>query len=137
MSKCCKRIRTVISCIHDGTTESPEPIGFSWANTLATMFKGKYKLTVLLHGECLKYGLTNDVYQNSYGSPNPFANLLQQFSTQYHIKIVICNLCLTNDGFNASQLLSFVKPIAFSIDFIAESQAKKHAVIVYDAKLTS
>jgi hypothetical protein len=131
MTKC---IRTIISCIHDGTTQSPIPVGFSWTETLASEFKGKYKLTILLHGECLKYGLKNEVYQKSFSVPNPFAKLLEKFH-KHGIEIVICNLCLNNDGFDKTQLLYFVKPIAFSIDYIATEQAKNGSVVVYDAKL--
>jgi hypothetical protein len=127
-----KKIRTVISCIYDGT---PMPIGFSWANTLATQFRKKYKQTILLHGECLKYGLNQEAYNSHFATPNPFAELLQTFSEQYRIKIVICKLCLDNDGFNVDELLPFVKPIAFSVDFIAESQVKRNAIVVYDAQL--
>jgi intracellular sulfur oxidation DsrE/DsrF family protein len=133
MVKDSKKIKTIISCIYDG---SPIPIGFSWANTLATRYECKYKQTVLLHGECLKYGLNSDVYQSIYGTPNPSATLLQQFVEQYKIKVVICELCLNNEGFNNSQLLPFIKPVPFSIDFIAESQAKEHAVVIYDAQLS-
>jgi len=127
-----KKIKTIISCIYDGT---PMPIGFSWVNTLAIKFKCKYKLTILLHGECLKYGLKSDIYQSYYGIPNPYATFLQQLVEKYKIKIVICELCLKNDGFNNTQLLPFIKPIPFSIDFIAESQAKKQAIVIYDAQL--
>lgn len=134
---CCKKIKTVISCIYDGTESSPTPIGFNWAQTLATKFKGKYHITVLLHGENLKYGLKSSVYQENYGTPNPFESLLTTFYLQYKIKIVICEMCLTNDGFNNSQLLPFVKPIPFSIDYIATQQAEKCAVIIYDAQLST
>jgi hypothetical protein len=130
-----KKIRTVISCIYDGTKQSPTPIGFSWAETLATKFKGKYNQTILLHGETLKYGLQSDVYKDNFGTPNPFESFLHRLSSKYAVKIVICDLCLNNDGFNQTQLLPFIKPITFSIDFIAQSQANKHAVIVYDAQI--
>lgn len=132
---CCCKIKTIISCIYDGTDQSPTPIGFSWAQTLATKFKGKYSQTVLIHGENLKYGLKSSVYKQLYGTDNPFEELLTKFNKKYKIKIVICELCLTNAGFNNSQLLSFIKPIPFSIDFIIESQVKKHAVVIYDAQL--
>ena len=128
------KIRTLISCFNDGTAQSPTPVGFDWANTLATTFKGKYKQTILLHGDCLKYGLVDSAYQPSFGGPNPFSVLLKQLY-DYGVKIVICNLCLTNDGFTKSQLLSFVEPIAFSVDYIA-THAKKGVVVIYDAKLS-
>src|SRR5438094_563425 len=106
-----KRTTIVISCIYDKSSSSSLPIGFSWANTLVTQFKDKYKVIVLLHGECLKYGLKSEVYKQHFGTPNPFAKFLAELKSQ----IVICNLCLHEKGFNSKQLLPFVKPIPFSI----------------------
>ncbi len=129
-----KKIRTIISCFYDG---EPVPIGFSWSKTLATQFKGRYNQTILLHGDCLKYGLRSSAYRAKFGTENPFECYLYELFKCYKIRIVICQLCLEADGFKLSDLLPFVKPIAFSVDFIAQSQAKKGAVIIYDAKLST
>ena len=52
--------------------------------------------------------------------------------SQHKVKIVICLLCLTQQGLSPCQLLSFVKPIPFSVDYLAEAQLDGQAVI-YDA----
>ena len=129
-----EKIKTIISCFQDG---KPTPLGFSWSKTLAEKFYCKYQQTILLHGDCLKYGLTNSVYQAKFGSENPFAAFLCDLYRNDKVRIVICQLCLNSDGFAVSQLLPFIRPISFSVDYIAGSQAKKGAVIIYDSKLAT
>jgi hypothetical protein len=129
-----EKIKTVISCFQDG---DPTPLGFSWSKTLAENFPCKYRQTILLHGDCLKYGLNNSAYQARFGVENPFASFLYDLYRNDKVRIVICQLCLNADGFAVSQLLPFIQPIAFSVDYIAESQAKRGAVIIYDSKLAA
>lgn len=126
-----EKIRTVISCFNDG---HPVPLGFSWSKTLAEKFGCRYKQTILLHGECLKYGLRSSAYRAKFGIDNPFEDFLAQL-IRSKVRIVICKLCLDADGFKVEELLRFVEPISFSVDFIAQSQARKGAVVIYDAKL--
>lgn len=129
-----KKIHTIISCFYDKGSDVM-PIGFSWANTLVTEFSKSYKVTILLHGENLQYGLKSSVYESIFGTPNPYETFLKKLYCQHNVKIVICQLCLTQKGYNDSQLLEFIQPIAFSIDYLAKHQANKKAVIVYDAQL--
>lgn len=128
-----KKQSIVISCIYDSVTTTTLPVGFSWADVLTTKYSKKYKLTVLLHGECIKFGLNSSIYFKNYKSKNPYSKFLKELKKR-GVKIVICKLCLNNDGFNVDQLLDFVEPIPFSIDFIARSE-KKGKTVVYDAKL--
>ena len=128
------KTRIVISCFYGSPNPSSLPVGFSWAQILSDQYKKKYKITILLHGECIKFGLNSNTYQSKYGTPNPYADLLENLAKN-KVKIVICDLCLHNDGFNDNQLLEFVKPIPFSIDFIAQSQLRGH-LVVYDAQLS-
>ena len=127
--------KLVISCFYNAIPPNPEniPVGFNWANILSTTFKKKYKVTILLHGDNITYGLTNEVYQNSFGTPNPYSAYLEQLHKQC-VRVKICQLCLSNSGFNDCQLMPFVKPVKFSIDYIAE-QSKKGKTIIWDAQL--
>ena len=116
--------KLLISCFYDNLTTGQLPVGFTWAQDLVHHFRHKYDITLLLHGECLNYGLTLN---------NIFAGFLHHISKKYHVKIVICELCLKQSGISNSQLLPFVKPIAFSVDYIAQYQLKGHPVI-FDAQ---
>lgn len=122
----------VISCFYN-SGNSNVPVGFDWASVLLQQFKN-YSVTVLLHGQNIPFGLKNSVYQAKYGLNNPYSGYLLNLVKKYGLKIVICDLCLKNDGFDNKDLLSFVKPIPFSIDYIARS-AKKGKTIIYDAQL--
>ena len=122
--------KALISCFYDGT---PLPVGFSWTETMSQRpYRGKYRLTMLLHGECLKYGLRNSIYKNRYGIENPNKLFLSKMGKRYKVKIIICHLCLNKDGFKSSDLLSFVRPIPFSVDYILKFGSKHQ--VVYDAK---
>lgn len=127
--------RVVLSAIYTGTTSNPLPMAFSWCQTLASMYPGMYNQTLLLHGETLYYGLKNNVYQEKYGIANPFEEYLKNLVETYNVKIVICNLCLTNRGFNRKQLLPFIRPVPFSISYIIQTQIKKGAIVIYDAQI--
>lgn len=129
-----KRKGLVISCFYDSLNEDSLPTGFSWAKTLATTYKNKYKITILLHGENIKYGLKSSVYENNFGVPNPYESFLYELKNKNKVNIVICHLCLENDGYTKKNVLEFIKLIDFSIDYIAQSQLKGKFVI-YDAQL--
>src|SRR5665647_1071467 len=99
------RQKLVISCFYNALPPGPNniPVGFNWANILSTSFKKKYRVTILLHGDNITYGLTDEVYQTSFGTSNPYSAYLEQLHQQ-GVKIKICQLCLTNAGFNDSEL---------------------------------
>ena len=131
-----KRTTVVISCFNAGTESSPLPVGFSWGATLAReqTFCSSRQVILLLHGDCLKYGLTNLAYSNKYGcEKNPFARFLYELSTE-GVQLKICHLCLVQNGFTDQDLLAFVVPVHFSIDYIIREQ-KRGAVIIYDSRL--
>lgn len=132
------RIHALISCFYGSTSETEEnpPVGFSWTEILASQYERKYILTMLLHGECLKYGLKSEVYKSKYGTINPYSKFLKRLYNN-GVRIIICNLCLTKDGFNSNELLGFIKPISFSIDYILQYQVKCKHFVVYDAKQPS
>jgi len=118
--------RLVISCFYLNRVPDKLPVGLQWAQDLLTHFPNKYRITLLLHGQCLSLGL------NSPG--NTFLSILKALSDS-GFKIVICELCLKQTGHNNRQLLPFVKPIAFSVDYLAEAQTGRHkAVVIYDAQ---
>lgn len=121
----------IISCFYN-SANSNLPVGFDWAQTLLENYK-IYNVTILLHGQNIPYGLNNKVYKKTYNLDNPYICFFQTL-VKKNLKIVICNLCLNKDGFNDSQLLPFVKPIPFSISYIAESE-KCGKTVIYDAKL--
>lgn len=125
----CDKIKMVMSSFYDGVP----PISFTWVEDLLKLFPLKYNITILLHGECLKYGLKESVYVEKYGTTNPYAPLLKNFDSK-GVKIVICNYCISQQGFNDNQLLLFVEPIKFSIDYIA-TRDKMGDVIIFDAQL--
>lgn len=118
-----QKTKLVISCFY-GAVPPLLPVGFEWANILSTDFKDKYKITLLFHGQCIHYGLKEN---------NNYAVFLNNLVKYQKVKIVICGVCLKNDGYSKKDLLPFIKIISFSIDYIAESQ-KKGAIVIYDAK---
>jgi len=122
------RTRLVISCFYNSKNPSELPVGFKWAKDLVQKFPCKYKITLLLHGENLIYGLK--------GHDPPLISEFFRYIIKKGVKIVICELCLKQQGYNNCQLLPFVKPIAFSVDYIAQVQIKiPRSVVVYDAQL--
>lgn len=132
-NKQCPKQKLVISCFYN-SGNSDVPVGFSWASTLLQQFGKDYEVTILLHGQNIPFGLQNKVYKAQYGLDNPYISYLSNLVLNYGLKIVICELCLQKDGFNNKQLLPFVRPIPFSIDYIARSE-KKGKTIIYDARL--
>lgn len=109
--------RILFSCFKDG--ESNEiPLGLDWANTLIKLFPKKYKITVLLHGKCIKYSMQNSKYKKL---------LRKMHKKGIHFKV--CEYCLIKDGYNIKNLINFIKPIKFSIDYIAKYQSKCIPVI--------
>ncbi len=123
--------KIIISCFYDSLDKTILPIGFSWVETLIMLYKKKYKITILLHGGCIKYGLKSSSYYKLYNTKNPFKKFLRNLH-KHNVKIVICKYCLQKDGFTIDQLLKFIKPINFSIDYIAQKQLEG-SVIIYDA----
>ena len=130
----CEKQSVVISCFYNAASGPPTlPVGFSWANVLSSEFKNKYKVTILLHGENIPYGLNDKAYESKFNQPNPYRAFLNKMNCR-GVKIVICDLCLKQDGYDNKDLICYVKPVKFSIDFIAES-VKKGKVVVYDAQM--
>ena len=142
------QIPMLISCFYDNAstkppTQSPVPVGFDWCKVLLDLFKSKYKITLLLHGTNIKYGLNDTKYDSLYPhsstNGNPFANMLQKFNS-VGVTIKICEYCLVNEGLVNSDVLSFVEPVTFAIDYIAEYQLTQNestfkAIVVYDSTL--
>ena len=87
---------------------------------------------MLLHGGCLKYGLTNNAYLSHFGVPNPFESILVN-EHNAGVNIVICQLCLTKDGFNDSELLNFIQPIPFSVQYLIQQQLACGSIVIYDS----
>jgi intracellular sulfur oxidation DsrE/DsrF family protein len=131
---CKKKTNLLISCFYNSPNPSTLPIGFDWTQIISTEYEKKYNVTILLHGECIPHGLNNKTYEKKFGVPNPFADFLEKLFVKNKVVIVICHLCLANDGYNDDQLLKFILPIPFSINFIAQSQLKGYLVI-YDAQI--
>ena len=121
----------IISCYQTGV---PQPPGFSWANTLVTLFPSQvYTLTLLIHGVCIPNAFTDTAYEALYESgPNPSSGLLQTLNSTYGVSVKLCQLCLTNDGYSNSDLLPFVETVPFSIKYIIDNQIACNAIVVYD-----
>jgi len=115
-----KKIPLVISCYYDKPNDKPLPIGFSWAKILTTLYPNKYNLTLLLHGQCIPYGLDKE--------SNPYKKLLTELVNKHNVTIIICDYCLHLLGYSNQELLSFVKPIPFSVNYLASVPAR----IIYD-----
>jgi len=117
----------VMSCFADGTP----PVSFKWTEILVTRFKKRdYKITMVLHGDCLKYALRSSKYP---GGKNPYKQMLKTLSEQYCVNIVVCHLCLVDDGYTTADVLSFIKEIPFSIDYIIQAQVDENAKVIYDS----
>src|SRR5438105_894760 len=83
----------VISCFYDGNP----PVCLKWAGILVDKFAYRhYKITLVLHGACLKYSLKSSKYP---GGKNPFESLLKSLTDQ-GIRMVVCDLCLNDSGFS-------------------------------------
>ena len=90
---CKKKTNLIISCFYNSLYPPVLPVGFNWAQILSTQYKKKYNVSILLHGECISYGLNNETYVIKYGVPNPFADFLETVFLNDHVRIVICHLC--------------------------------------------
>lgn len=109
--------KVTMSSYYDGAP----PNSFFWTYELITTFSYRhYRITLLLHGQNLKYASAVD---------NPYKRLLKYFH-RHGVKIVVCDLC---ESALPTVLLPFVKPVPFSIDFIIQQQEKYNAVTIYDA----
>lgn len=112
--------RVILSCFNDGTYQK-NPVALDWANTLCSLFPQKYKITVLLHGECIKYCLKKN---------NKYKKLLKKMHEK-GIRFRVCGYCLEKDGYNPKNKLDFVKIIKFSVDYIIERNSNG-VCVVYD-----
>jgi intracellular sulfur oxidation DsrE/DsrF family protein len=138
------QIPMLISCFYDNSSTTPPtqshvPVGFDWCKVLLNLFENKYKITLLLHGTNIKYGLNDKKYNSLYTNGNPFANMLQKFNSA-GVTIKICEYCLVNEGLANKDLLSFVEPVTFAVDYIAEYQLTQNestfkAIVIYDATI--
>src|SRR5207245_2360287 len=126
----------IISCYNDGqflANSLQSPVGFSWISDLLKLDQKKeQELIALLHGGCLKYGLRNKIYKKHFGTNNPFKKLLKSW-TEQNVTIKICQLCLTKDGFTLADLLKFVEPVPFSIQYLIVEQEQENAIVIYDS----
>ncbi len=109
----------VISCT---SINGNIPKALQWADVLVRDYPGKYDITIVLHGEALKLGLTN----------NPHQTIMAGLAKQ-GVKFRICQLCLNEQSpeikkdkkYAESTLLDFVKPVPFSVDYIAKRANNK------------
>ena len=126
--------QVIISCYEDGVP----PVGFNWANTLVTQFpSSEYTLTCLLHGYCLSYALNDAAYNEFFGTINPQLSLLQTLNETYGVTMKVCELCLTENGYNNSQLASFMVPVPYSIQYLIQSQLTCNSIVIYDSFVLS
>ncbi|AYV83936.1 MAG: hypothetical protein Hyperionvirus14_25 [Hyperionvirus sp.] len=117
----------VMSCYEDGAP----PVSFKWTDILVTRFGERdYEITMVLHGGCLKYALRSSKYP---GGTNPYKEMLKVLAKKYCVKIVVCHLCLVENGYKSEDVLPFVKEIPFSIEYIIQAQVEENAKVVYDA----
>lgn len=122
-------IKILISCVYDA--DWPEiPTGFNIAETIKKF--GNYKIKILLHGNCLKYALDDKQYNKTYNTNNPFKEFLLTLFEKKHVSIKVCEKCLKDDGFNNSDLLKFVKPVKYSMDYIIKQEKYKNYQILWD-----
>jgi intracellular sulfur oxidation DsrE/DsrF family protein len=111
----------LISCFNNSSKASL-PVGLSWAKTLSDNYSDTYNVKMILHGDCIKFGLRSSKYER----------LLRNLY-DIGVDIFICHLCLINDGFTDSDILQFIQPVPFSIDYIIQCQLQGD-VIIYDSK---
>lgn len=128
---------TIISCFSGTANVEILPVGFKWVNDLLLVksYPSYYELEIMLHGSCLKYGLKNHVYNKSFGTDNPYKSLLKKWN-KLGIKIKICNLCLTEEGYSATtDILKFIVPVTFSIQYLIDQQFKTSGktIVIYDS----
>ena len=117
------------------TAGEPEPLGFKWIQVLSERFSSSQKeYILLLHGSCLYFGLQNSAYEARFNTTNPQLTFLQNLHSA-GVQIRICELCLQNEGFQNSDLLPFVQPVAFSIDYLINEQIENDAVVIYDSPI--
>lgn len=109
----------ILSAFNGGT---PLPLAFQWMDILATNFtKPTRRYVLLLHGDTLLFGLSGSSFS--------------AFLTGLHdrgVHVRICLLCLRLSGHDVSELLPFVVPVAFSVDYMA-TEAAAGAVVIYDS----
>lgn len=111
--------KILLSCFEKGLNNDL-PLSLGWASVLIKLFPKKYKITVLIHGECIKYSLVNSKY---YG-------LIKKLHKK-GIHFRVCGYCLKKDGYHEKDVAGIVKIIKFSIDYMAKKQSKD-TLIVYD-----
>lgn len=128
-----KKTHLVISCYNNAFNPIELPTGFTWTQDFVMLYPNKYRLTMLLHGGCLYYGLKSDVFEAKFGFPNPFVGFLTQIHFDHHVTIKICQFCVTNDEFTDADLLDFVEPVPFGVNYLVQ-QELRGAIIIYDAR---
>lgn len=126
-------LELIISSFYAGADPNKMPLGFVWTYDLLNHFPGKYDITVMLHGETLKYGMKPDAYRRLFSENNPWKSTLRDLSEK-GVKIVACELCIRQNGYPTESYLDFVKLVPFSVDYFASRQTKG-AIVVYDAQL--
>lgn len=71
-----------------------------------------------MHGDCIKYSLENSKYEK----------LLKKLHRK-GVHFRVCGYCLDKDGYNIKNVIHFIKPIKFSVDYIAKYQSRCIPVI--------
>ena len=125
----------IISCFNDSDDPGVTlPTSFNWLNLLTTEFAtNRYYLSGLLHGTCLDYGLNDAAYGiNHGGNPNPWAGNLATLVAA-GVSLYICEKCLTDNGYDNSQLLPNITPVPFSVQYLIDQQLTRSSMVIYDA----
>jgi intracellular sulfur oxidation DsrE/DsrF family protein len=129
---CGRRQKVLVACFWAGDPTNKLPTGLSWSENLSKNYK-QYRLTSLLHGDCIKYGLRPEVYQSIYGVTNPFAANITGLVNN-GVKVIVCHLCSTNDKYPSDGYLPGLTFTPFSIAFIIE-QTQRGSITIFDAQL--
>lgn len=121
--------RVIMSAYQANPTPGSLPVAFNWMNILSANFTSSQRAYVLLlHGACLSYGL-----KSRPGLVNPFESFLTSLHSR-GVSIKICHLCMDQNGFLVTELMSFVEPVAFSVDYLIQQQeVYPEAIVLYDS----
>ena len=92
------KARLIISCFYDSLNPSTLPVGFSWVETLTKLYRKTYRITLLLHGKCIKFGLDSSAYKLKYRTENPYAEFLHMLLQNTKLKLLfVIFVCIMMD----------------------------------------
>ncbi len=129
--------RTVVfSAYQDVAVQGSVPPGFGWCQIMVDSFNNissPRAFELLLHGFTLKYGLNGASYNKEFKMPNPQEGALMALHGK-GVRILICEYCLRQHNYTRQDLLPFVTPVPFSVDYIID-RGERGAQIIYDPYL--